>query len=484
MVNVKELIEKNANAAPQLIQVMEFIRRDRRKIRRPKLLLSTLEELRYVIGHADVKDTLATYIYNYIKMLRRGGKSDSMANIILFGVPGTGKTHVGRILAKICFALDIVEAGKPPKQSAIPSLINNDSSWNMETIYYILLILSALYVILVPLVIWIYNAAGIWIVLLFFLVMISIILLMIAAYYYYSNDGSSSGSQRNNRNDNIGGQNRNANNRDHNDVVGGDDDYERVRGRQRRGGLDDLFDDNDDDWPAEEEVDVRDIFVEDIHRSDLTGKYQGWTESKTIEFLTKNLGKVIFFDEFYTMYVPSNGGGDSFGEMALAEINRFLSEKAGKIMMIMAGYEDKMMEGPFKVQPGLERRCLWKFYFNGYTGEELFLIFLTQVKKEGWKIEDEDEVADLIIENVDAFPFFGGDTKRLLEYSIGAHGKEDLSCISRNRGFRAFQPPKDLLLSTRHIAEGLKMLQLQVSGSKESELTKEEKLLSMLRGLR
>ena len=49
------------------------------------------------------------------------------------------------------------------------------------------------------------------------------------------------------------------------------------------------------------------------------------------------------------------GGEDQYGLEVLTELNTFLSENRGKLMVVIAGYEDRM-EKTFGFQPGLDRR--------------------------------------------------------------------------------------------------------------------------------
>ena len=47
-----------------------------------------------------------------------------------------------------------------------------------------------------------------------------------------------------------------------------------------------------------------------------------------------------------------------------------------ELIVIFAGYENKMKTNLFLRQPGLERRCTWFFKIENYTGEMLMAIFL------------------------------------------------------------------------------------------------------------
>lgn len=145
-------------------------------------------------------------------------------------------------------------------------------------------------------------------------------------------------------------------------------------------------------------------------RTDFVSKYVGGSDKQTKSFLTANLGKVVFIDEGHTLI---QGIYDQYGREALAEINRFLSEHEGEIVVIMAGYEKEMKAGPFEVEPGLARRFMWHFNCEGYTNEELYRIFEKQMTEGGWKIGDFKRILKLFERKIHLFPSSGGDTQRL-----------------------------------------------------------------------
>jgi DNA replicative helicase MCM subunit Mcm2 (Cdc46/Mcm family) len=88
------------------------------KIRYPKLLLVSLNELHSMIGMKRLKESIALQIMRLIESLNEGKKSKSMLNTILYGPPGVGKTKVGMILAKIWYSLGYL--APPPLQPSDP----------------------------------------------------------------------------------------------------------------------------------------------------------------------------------------------------------------------------------------------------------------------------------------------------------------------------------------------------------------------------
>lgn len=145
-----------------------------------------------------------------------------------------------------------------------------------------------------------------------------------------------------------------------------------------------------------------------VHRADLVGTYMGHTASKTAKLLTKLSGGVIFIDEAYSLM---NGEKDDYGKEALDQINAFLSEEKGKTIMILAGYENDINDNIFGSNPGLRRRFGWSFKIKKYTANELYRIFLTQLRKHRWSCDS--NVKQLFVDNFDQFENAGGDTENI-----------------------------------------------------------------------
>lgn len=152
-----------------------------------------------------------------------------------------------------------------------------------------------------------------------------------------------------------------------------------------------------------------------VSRPDFVGQYIGHTCDKTQKLLTATLeeGKVLFIDEAYSIVLDEK---DSFGHEALNELNRFMSEHP-ELVVIFAGYKDKMEQTLFKYQPGFKRRCTWVFEISNYTGEMLMDIFKRQLGKDEWKFDgDSQDLTNFFTKKIKQFDAFGGDTIRLALY--------------------------------------------------------------------
>jgi DNA polymerase III delta prime subunit len=150
-------------------------------------------------------------------------------------------------------------------------------------------------------------------------------------------------------------------------------------------------------------------------RPDYVGMYVGHSGSQTKALLTETLkeGKVLFIDEAYSLILDEK---DSFGNEALTEINRFMSENPG-LIIIFAGYKEKMEKTIFRAQPGLSRRICWHFNISKYTADMLVDIFKKQLAKEDWVYEGDDKILNKFFDdNFDHFGAYGGDTQRMVFY--------------------------------------------------------------------
>ena len=163
-----------------------------------------------------------------------------------------------------------------------------------------------------------------------------------------------------------------------------------------------------------EEKEPEEIPIVITGRHDFVAEYVGHTAIKTEALLKKNLGKVVFIDEAYLLF---EGERDTFGMEALTTLNRFMSEHAHEIIIIMAGYRSLMQETIFRAQPGLRRRCGWVFEIKGYSAKGLSEIFALQLKQHGWSVSPNLNMEAFFSRNMKKFEGFGGDTEKIGFYS-------------------------------------------------------------------
>ena len=84
------------------------------------------------------------------------------------------------------------------------------------------------------------------------------------------------------------------------------------------------------------------------------------------------------------------GGENDFGREAIDTILKAMEDHRDDLVVIVAGY-DGPMEKFLSSNPGLESRFNKYFYFPDYTGEQLFTIFQSQCRKNGYTLSPESE---------------------------------------------------------------------------------------------
>jgi SpoVK/Ycf46/Vps4 family AAA+-type ATPase len=158
-------------------------------------------------------------------------------------------------------------------------------------------------------------------------------------------------------------------------------------------------------------------------RKDLIAEYLGQTAPKTKAVLDSARGGVLFIDEAYSL-CSSKGDKDQFGEACLTTINEYMSLYPNEIIVIFAGYKDKLNETIFRAQPGLKSRCAWFFEIKGYSSKGLSKIFQNQLNKNGWIFDKNIDIETIFNENMDIITDFGRSTEKLSLYVKLAYGSE------------------------------------------------------------
>lgn len=160
-------------------------------------------------------------------------------------------------------------------------------------------------------------------------------------------------------------------------------------------------------------------------REDLIAEYLGQTAPKTKKVLESARGGVLFIDEAYSLCNMDGGSKDKYGEECLTTINEFMSLYPDEIIIIFAGYKDKLMTSIFKAQPGLMRRCAYFFEIKDYTINGLNKIFNRQLNKNGWSLDENVILRDILSETQDLIKEGGGGfTEKLAFFCKLVYGSE------------------------------------------------------------
>jgi len=126
----------------------------------------------------------------------------------------------------------------------------------------------------------------------------------------------------------------------------------------------------------------KDIFVE-VSRKDLVSENIGGSAIKTQAVLESARGGVLFIDEAYTLYQKSN---NEFGQEALDTILAFIENFRDEIMVIFAGYSDRMQE-LLSMNEGLKSRIPNRFDFEDYSSGEIVEIGLRSLASQDFVVD-------------------------------------------------------------------------------------------------
>lgn len=155
-------------------------------------------------------------------------------------------------------------------------------------------------------------------------------------------------------------------------------------------------------------------FVE-CGRSDLVGKYVGWTAIIVKEKFKQAQGGVLFIDEAYAL-----NSDDKFGPEAINTIVQEMENHRDDVIVIFAGYPEPM-EDFLQSNEGLRSRIAFHLNFPDYNAEEMTEIFALMMKEQGYTCSKRflEKAHDLLAEAVTHADFGNGRFARnLLEQTI------------------------------------------------------------------
>ncbi|MBQ0070722.1 MAG: AAA family ATPase, partial [Spirochaetales bacterium] len=117
----------------------------------------------------------------------------------------------------------------------------------------------------------------------------------------------------------------------------------------------------------------------EVGRNDLVGKYVGWTAKCVEDAFKRAKGSVLFIDEAYSLCEDKGG---MYGDEAINTIVQMMENCRDNIIVIFAGYKDRMEEFLDR-NPGLRSRIAFHVPFEDYTEDELKAILTLMVKEKG-----------------------------------------------------------------------------------------------------
>ncbi|NUS74184.1 MAG: AAA family ATPase [Corynebacteriales bacterium] len=124
----------------------------------------------------------------------------------------------------------------------------------------------------------------------------------------------------------------------------------------------------------------------EVSHADLIAEYVGQTAPKVRGAVERALGGVLFIDEAYAL-TPSDSP-NSYGPEAIAELVRLMEEYRDDLVVIVAGYENRMTKF-LAANPGLASRFPTTVVFPDYLDDELVAIFETMARAQGYELPDD-----------------------------------------------------------------------------------------------
>lgn len=148
-----------------------------------------------------------------------------------------------------------------------------------------------------------------------------------------------------------------------------------------------------------------------VKRADLVGQYLGQTAVKTKKVLEDARGGVLVIDEAYSL--GDTEQRDSFSRECIDTLNQYLSECRRDLICVIAGYKADLENRFFKTNAGLKRRFAFQYEIPDYNANQLRTIFLQNVQRAGWSIEDNAAPMSFFDDNMCHFIHNGGSMELL-----------------------------------------------------------------------
>lgn len=195
-------------------------------------------------------------------------------------------------------------------------------------------------------------------------------------------------------------------------------------------------------------------------RADLVGRYVGWTAKAVRSKFRAAIGGVLFIDEAYSLVDDSN----SFGDEAINTIVQEMENHKDEVIVIFAGYPDKMKDFLAKNE-GLRSRIAFHLDFPDYNAYELTEILKLMADKKGYMLDPdvEERCLDIFKSAVNQEEFGNGRfVRNLLEQAMMAQSRR----ISHEyKGKRISRKTLALLKSEDFEVNASKVLEKEAKGT-------------------
>jgi AAA+ superfamily predicted ATPase len=144
-------------------------------------------------------------------------------------------------------------------------------------------------------------------------------------------------------------------------------------------------------------------------RSGLVAGYVGQTAIKVADVFKSALGGVLFIDEAYSLF---DNGTSGYGQEAIDTLMKLIEDNRGKILVIVAGYPDKMDEF-LNSNPGMKSRFNKTILFPDYSINELLEVLRKLATNSGFTFSEDafQKSLSLLSENADENGFLPGNAR-------------------------------------------------------------------------
>jgi len=126
---------------------------------------------------------------------------------------------------------------------------------------------------------------------------------------------------------------------------------------------------------------IRECKFQEVAKADLIGRNAGDTCQKTLSYLEKARGGILFIDEAYTL----DDGEKGLGREVIDTLMKYMEDHSKDLVVIVAGYEQEMDQF-LGSNPGLASRFTKSFMFEDYSPYELTQIFISFAKKSDYHV--------------------------------------------------------------------------------------------------
>lgn len=120
----------------------------------------------------------------------------------------------------------------------------------------------------------------------------------------------------------------------------------------------------------------------EINRDKVVSSYAGESEKLISKYIDQAIGGVLFIDEAYQL---TQYGLNDPGHKVIEVLLKYLEDRRGEFIVIVAGYPSKMAEF-LQANDGLQRRFIRSLEFEDYNPEQLMQIGEKLLQNKGYKL--------------------------------------------------------------------------------------------------